>query len=109
LLTVPVSVTVRAKVGDLRVDPDIQMTDYEYLKESAQWETISQKTLTIPAIAPGEDMLLTLMQFHLLDFLAAHPNRWPVQVEVTLTSPLIGSSRRSISLIPDHFVVPVLY
>jgi hypothetical protein len=109
LLNVPVSVTVRAKVGDLRVSPDIQMTDYDYLKDSARWEVLSHKTLTIPAIAPGEDMLLTLTQFHLLDFLTAHPNRWPVQLEVSMSSPFLGSSRQSISLIPDHFVVPVLY
>lgn len=109
LLNVPVSVTVRAKVGDLRVDPIIQMTDYDYLKETAVWETVSIETITIPAIAPGEDLLLPLMKFRLLDFLASHPNRWPVLVEVRMSSASLGNSRKAISLVPDHFVVPVLY
>jgi hypothetical protein len=109
LLNVPVYVTVRAKVGDLRVNPTIQMTDYDYLKDSARWELVSQSTVTIPAIAPGEDILLPLTQFNLLDFLAKHPNRWPVQLEVSMVSLSAGSSRKTISLIPDHFVVPVIY
>jgi hypothetical protein len=109
LLNVPVSVTVRAKVGDLRVNPSIQMTDYDTLKDTSEWELVSQKTVTIPAIAPGEDMLLPLMEFHLLDFLSKHPNRWPLQLEVTMASASMGSSRQTISLIPDHFVVPVSY
>jgi hypothetical protein len=109
LLNVPVSVTVRAKVGDLRVDPLIQMTDYDYLKETATWEMVSSETITIPALAPGEDMLLPVMKFRLLEFLAAHPNRWPVLLEVKISSALLGTARKTISLVPDHFVVPVLY
>ena len=109
LLNVPVSVLVRAKVGELRVNPDIQMTDFDYLEDSARWETVSREVVRVPAIAPGEDMLLPVMKFRLLDFLARHPNRWPVQVEVKISAPPMGTAYKTISLVPDHFVVPVLY
>lgn len=109
LLNVPVTVLVRAKVGELRVNPAIQMTDFEHLEDSAQWETISKETIMVPALAPGEDLLLPVLQFRLLEFLARHPNHWPAQLELKLTSPLIGTAYKSISLVPDHFVVPVLY
>lgn len=109
LLNLPVSVQVRAKVGELRVSSDIQMTDYEYLEDSARWETVSTESITVPAIAPGEDILLPVMKFRLLEFLAKHPNRWPVQVEMKISSPLMGTTYKTLALIPDHFVIPVLY
>lgn len=109
LLNVPVTVLVRAKVGELRVNPAIQMTDFDYLEESAHWETLSRETITIPALAPGEDMLLPVLKFRLLEFMVRHPNRWPVQLELKMSSPMMGTAYKSLSLVPDHFVVPVLY
>lgn len=109
LLNVPLSVTLRAKVGELRVNPEIQMTDYDHLDDTARWEDVSSKTITIPALAPGEDMLVEVARFRLLDFLARHPNQWPSQVMVQVNAPQMGSTRKIITLVPDHFVVPVLY
>lgn len=109
LLNVPVTVMIRAKVGELRVNPSIQMTDFDFLEDSAQWETVSKEMLRIPAMAPGEDLLLPVMKFRMLEFLQRHPNRWPVQLEVKMTSPSVTTAYKTISLVPDHFVVPVLY
>lgn len=109
LLQVPLAVTIRAKVGELRVDPTIQMTDFEHLNATARWETVSQENLSVDALAPGEDMLVDVMRFHLLKFLKEHPNQWPTRLEVVVTSPQLGTHRQQLELVPDHFVVPVLY
>jgi hypothetical protein len=109
LLNVPMAVTLRARVGDLRVKPAIQTTDYDYLESSSRWVTLGRNTVTVQALAPGEDMLLEVGRFRLMDFLAENPNRWPVEVEVQVTSPQTGTVKKSIALIPDHFVVPNLY
>jgi hypothetical protein len=109
LLNVAFQVTVRAKVGNLRVIPNLQLTDYKTLQTSAHWQIVSQRTIHVPAIASGEDLLLPLMQFQLLDFLERHPNQFPVCLEVRLSNPHLGSVVKSIPLSPDHFVVPVFY
>lgn len=109
MLNIPLQVVVRAKVGELRVSPDIQMTDYDHLEQTARWETVSQKTVKIAALAPGEDQLVEVMNFQLMDFLAKHPNQWPSQVEVSVSAPGIATTRKLLPLVPDHFVVPVLY
>lgn len=109
-LNVPVQVSFRAKIGDLRVNPAIQMTDFSQLKNSAHWEKLPESHATrIVAIAPGEDILLELGAFNLLDFLAAHPNQWPTEIEVQISSPRFTGSRKVIPLTPDHFVMPTLY
>lgn len=109
LLNVPLSVTLRAKVGDLRVHSALQMTDYDHLEETARWETVLQQTVPIPALAPGEDLQIETFRFAVLNFLKTHPNRWPVQLEVRLSTPAMSGSRQSLTLIPDHFVVPAVY
>jgi hypothetical protein len=109
VLNLPLKVSVRAKVGELRVKPDIQMTDYGYLQQTAHWEDVSSNTITVPALAPNEDMLVEVMRFRLMNFLAAHPNQWPTQVEVTVSAPQMATVRKSLPLVPDHFVVPTLY
>ena len=109
LLHVPFLVTVRAKVGDLRVITDLQLTDYQNLQATAQWITLYQQTIRVPAIAVGEDLLLPLMEFQMLDFYQKHPNQFPTQVEVRVSSPALGTVAKCIPLTPDHFVVPVLY
>lgn len=108
-LNAPFLVTVRVKVGNLRVIPDLQLTDYTTLQTSAHWETLSQCTIRVPAIAAGEDLLLPLMEFQLMDFLEKHPNQFPIRVEVRLSNPHLGVVTKSIPLTPDHFVVPVVY
>lgn len=109
-LNVPVSVSFRAKVGDLRVNPALQMTDFKYLKQTARWENLpGSHSRTIAAIAPSEDILLDLGQVHLLAFLAAHPNRWPTEIEVRISSPQFATVSKTIELIPDHFVTPAFY
>ncbi len=109
LLDIPLYVTIRAQVGELRVNPDIQMTDFDHLRATASWQILSEDTVKVAALAPGEDMLVDVMQFKLLDFLKNHPNQWPTRIEVLINSPKLGTSRQSLELIPDHFVVPVLY
>lgn len=109
LLNVPFTIAVRAKTGNLRVIGDLQLTDYQTLQSSARWLTVSRHTVNVPAIAVGEDLLLPLMDFQMLDFLRKHPNQFPVLIEVKLSSPLLGTVTRTLPLLPDHFVVPVLY
>ncbi len=109
LLDVPLKVTLRAEVGDLRVDSVVQLTDYGHLSKTARWMTLSEQTVSIPAVAPGEDLQVEVMRFRLMEFLAAHPNRWPSQLEVQVSGPQVGTVKKSLSLAPDHFVVPVLY
>ncbi len=109
-LNVPVQVIVRAKMGDLRVNPAIQMTDWTYLQQSAHWVTISgPKAITVSAIAPGEDQLLPLGRINLLSLLSKHPNQWPVELELHLQSPRFAPVTQRISLKPDHFVTPHWY
>lgn len=109
-LNVPVQVIVRAKLGDLRVNPAIQMTDWTYLQQSAHWETVSgPQTITVSAIAPGEDQLLSLGRINLLSLLSKHPNQWPVELELQMRSPRFAPVTQRISLKPDHFVTPHWY
>lgn len=109
LLNVPMTATLRARVGELRVKPDIQMTDYDHLERSSKWVSLGQSTVNVPAFAPGEDMLLEMNRFKLMEFLSKHSGRWPVEVEVKVSSPQMGTIRKTMALIPDHFVVPILY
>lgn len=109
VLNTPISVSVQANVGDLRVSPITQLTDYRYLQQTAHWETLETRQLSVPVIAPEEDQLLEVMQFRLLSFLNSHPNQWPTAVRITISSPRLGVAEKQISLLPDHFVVPVLY
>lgn len=109
LLNTPISMTLKAEVGDLRVSPQTQMTDYQYLASTAQWQTVASKKIIIPAIAPEEDQQLSVMTFHLMDFLATHNNQWPRRLKVTLSSPSFKTTEKQLTLIPDHFIVPVLY
>lgn len=110
LLNVPVKTTLLARVGPLSVKPDTLLTDFDALERSARWQVLSSQTFTIPAIAPDEDMLIPAMAFRLYDFMSANPNRWPVEVAIRVgDSPLVASASRSVRMIPDHFVMPVLY
>ncbi len=106
MLRVPFSVTFRAKVGNWRVDPTLQLTDFEGLNRSAQWQMVSQRTLTVPAIASGEDVLLPLGEFELYRFLQKHPNQFPVALEVRVNNPMLGTITTTLPMIPDHFMTP---
>ncbi len=109
-LNVPVQVTVRARMGDLRVNPAIQMTDWAHLQQSARWKTLSgPETITVSAIAPGEDQLLSLGRINLLSYLSKHPNQWPIELEMQLRSPHFAPVSQRITLKPDHFVTPTWY
>lgn len=109
-LNVPVTVAYRAKLGDLRVNSALQLTDFNHLKQSARWEKLpGGQSRTIPALAPGEDLLLDLGRVELLALLAAHPNRWPTEIEVQISSPRFATVSKRIELTPDHFVTPQIY
>lgn len=109
LLNTPLHVTVRAKVAELRVNPEIQMTDYAHLERTGRWETIHQETLNIAALAPDEDLRVEVMRFNLLGFLAKQAHRWPVELEVQVESPAMGVHKQVLRLTPDHFAVPAIY
>ena len=106
MLNVHFLVTMRAKVGNWRVNPTLQLTDFEGLARSAHWEQVSQQTFTIPAIAAGEDVMLTLSEFQLYRFLQKHPNQFPVELEVRLSNPLLGTVITTLPMRPDHFMTP---
>lgn len=109
-LNVPVHITYRAKVGELRVNSATQLTDFEHLSQSAQWRSLPGSHQTsVAAIAPGEDMLLDLGRVNLLAFLASHPNQWPAEIEVSISSPRFNTVRHTLRLTPDHFLTPSTY
>ena len=109
LLDLKLQVTVRAKRGELRVDPQLLLTDYDHLNRTGTWEQILQYTQTIPVLAPGEEILAPILQFQLLRYLRFHPNQWPesLQVEVVLLNTKPSQKKlATLRLIPDHFVLP---
>jgi hypothetical protein len=109
-LNVPVHITYRAKVGELRVNSATQLTDFKHLSQSAQWNSLPGSHQTsITSIAPGEDMLLDLGRVNLLAFLASHPNQWPAEIEVSISSPRFNTVRHTLQLKPDHFLTPSIY
>ncbi|HEY9746814.1 MAG TPA: hypothetical protein V6C99_11415 [Oculatellaceae cyanobacterium] len=109
LSDIPMTVTVKAQLGDLRVSPLTQLTDYTHLQKTARWETISIQRRMIPIIAPGEDQLVEVARINLPDLLSKHPNRWPAAIRVSVSSPLLGIAERELPLFPDHFAIPELY
>jgi hypothetical protein len=109
IVNIPLTITTKVNVGDLRVSPVTQLTDYEYLRQTSRWETVSTRTMQIPVVAPGEDQLIDVAKFRLLDFLGKHAGQWPESVQVSVSSPQFGIAERRIILLPDHFVVPTLY
>lgn len=109
-IDVPMTVSVRAKVGPLLVNPKTLLIDTQYLENTAKWMTLFQQQMTLPAIAQGEDMLFELRQFDLTEFLATHPGQWPTAITVSVSSSeLDGEKTANLQMKPDHFVVPVLY
>ena len=109
MLNVPYTVTVRIATGDLRVSSDLQMTDFAHLKATRRWQTLKNEAKVIPVFAPSEDMQLEVMSFNMLTFQKAHPNQWPTDVEITVRSPQFETTKRTLQVVPDHFVVPVMY
>ncbi len=109
-LNVPAHISYRAKVGELRVNSATQLTDFKHLQQSAKWQDMPGSHRTnIAVMAPGEDILLDLGPVHLLSFLGAHPNRWPTEIEVTVSSPRFATVRHRLQLTPDHFLTPSVY
>lgn len=124
ILNQAVQVTVKAKTGPLRVDPQVLMTDYNYLKRTAQWETLLTQVVNVPVLAPGEEILVPITKFQLMRFLRLHPNSWPesIQVEAVLqessASPAAKNGKNAaknprksatLELLPDHFMLPEAY
>jgi hypothetical protein len=106
---IPLTITVKARVGELRVSPSTQLTSYDHLRRSAQWKTVSTRVLRVPVIAPEEDLQLEVAQFQLLPFLEKHPGQWPESIQVVVSAPALGVVEKQLSLLPDHFMVPTLY
>jgi hypothetical protein len=104
VVDVPIQVTLRAKLGILRPDPMLHLSDYETLTKTAQWLTLRKATVKIPAIAPGFDKQIDVLEFELLPFLAEHPGYWPTELEVTVKVPELPPAKQRLVLQPDHFV-----
>lgn len=99
-------IIVKAKIGNLGVNPNTLLVDYNHLKNSATWKTLSNQSITVPAIAPGEELLLDVMQLNMLAFMATYPNQWPTELTVSVS--MTGSNafaEESLHLTPDHFMV----
>ncbi|MEM0952148.1 MAG: hypothetical protein AAGI66_08420 [Cyanobacteria bacterium P01_H01_bin.74] len=109
LFNVALQVTLRAKAAQLAVTPETQMTDFDHLEATAEWQELSEKAFVIPVIAPDEDILLPLAKFSLMAFKQQFPDQWPLKVQVTVDSPALNYTEKTISLIPDYFVMPALY
>lgn len=109
ILDIPLTVTLKANIGELRVSSATQLTDYGHLRKTARWKTLSTETLRIPVIAPEEDQIVEVAQFRLFEFMEKHPSLWPESVEVTVVSPQLGMVKKRLTMLPDHFVVPTLY
>jgi hypothetical protein len=105
VLNQTVKLEVRAKMGELRVDPDALLTDYGFLEQSAQWQTLYQEDLQVPVVAPGEDKPVDAKLIVLSNLLGTSQSQWPVLIEATAT---IGTEQKSVSLrlVPNHFVLP---
>lgn len=106
-------VTLKATLGELRVDPRVLVTNYPYLKKTAQELFLLKETYQLPPLAPGEEMLVPTMTFQLFRFLRQNPNRWPIEmkVEAVLRPTASGNTAKAAKLLltPDHFVVPAWY
>jgi hypothetical protein len=113
ILNTLIRVTVQGKIGPLRVDPQVLMTNYEYLKNQATWKVLSTTVSEVPVFAPGEEMLLPVEKFQLMRFLRLNPNSWPesLRVEVTLLNKgkVSQLKQKTLTLIPDHFLLPEPY
>ena len=97
-------VTLKAKIGVLKVDPVLHLTDYETLERTAKWVTIHKADVPLSALAPGMDKQFDLMDFELLPFLAANPGKWPLEMEISVKVLDLPLTKEKISLIPDHFL-----
>jgi hypothetical protein len=104
LVETPLKVVVRVKMGVLKVDPVLHLTDYDNLNRTAQWMTIRKSTVIMAALAPGMDKQLDVLDFELLPFLAAHPGYWPTEMEVSVKVLDLPLSKQTLTLLPDHFV-----
>jgi len=121
VLNTHLRVETRVHSGELRVDPQVLMTDYRYLRQTAQWHSVSEETVSIPVLAPGEETLVKVAWFEVFRFLRKQPDLWPWQVEVTVSLLPEGSEKAGkpkatletqrvrLRLIPDHFLLPEAY
>ncbi len=109
-LNVAVKLYVDAYVGDLRVNPDTLLVNFDHLETTAQWERIMEETLIIPALEPGEELRLTLMRLNLKKYLRLHTNQWPTKVQVSVELHNFNQTNgETLELVPDHFLIPTLY
>jgi hypothetical protein len=111
-LDVQFRITVQVRMGPLRVHPKVLMSDLNYLIGASRVKTLYSQVIGIPAIAPGEEMLLPGKPIALLPLIAQAPNQWPVEAIVTaaMVSPAGGPVVRStLPILPDHFVLPMAY
>jgi hypothetical protein len=108
-LNVPITAKLEARIGPLRVDPRVLMTDYGYLEKNARWQPLSTQTFTVPVLAPGEEILAPVGKVQILRLLRFNPTAWPVALRLTVSTPGQPPKQRLLPLIPDHFVLPEAY
>lgn len=99
-------VLVKAKIGSLGVNPNTLLVDFNHLNNSGRWKTLSNQIIEVPAIAPGEELLLDVMQLNMIAFMATYPNQWPTEMTVDVSMPgSFAQAAQTIELTPDHFMV----
>lgn len=111
LLNTRLDITLRVREGEWLVNPEIQMTDFAHLVSSAKWRTLWHHTEVVPVVAPGEDLRVPVLgYFNVLRYLRFNSNAWPVEMELVVRAPALGEqATQRLELVPDHFLVPLLY
>lgn len=108
-IEVPIKVMLMARVGPLRVDPTLLLTDTTYLTQKAQWKTVFSQTVMAPAMAPGEEMLFPVVRFEMFRFLRFNPTAWPEKLKLRVSLPGQKPTETILSVDPDHFLLPPDY
>jgi hypothetical protein len=109
VIEMPLKVTLMARVGPLRVDPTLLLTDTNYLSQKAQWRTVFSQTVMVPAMAPGEEMLFSVVRFEMFRFLRFNPTAWPEKLKLMVALPGQKPTETILPVEPDHFLLPEDY
>jgi hypothetical protein len=108
-IEIPLKVTLMARIGPLRVDPTLLLTDTAYMSQKAQWRTVFSQTVMVPAMAPGEEMLFSVVRFEMFRFLRFNPTAWPEKLKLMVALPGQKPTETVLPVDPDHFLLPPDY
>lgn len=100
-------VAIWGLVGPWMADPDLLLTDYDYLLMKAQWRKLGEAPANVPSLAGGEYAQVRGPVFELAGFLWKYPNQWPWQLKACIVTSTGQDCSAPLTLVPDHFVVPI--